>query len=74
MKPKYSNDLIKVTVMQTEEVHYFTSSGRCAAWIGKQSPQIERYIATGNSMDTFLGPCKFEMVDGSEIKYKYINI
>lgn len=74
MKPKYSNDLIKVTVLETNEVHYFTSSGRCATWIGKQSPQIERFISTGKEMETFLGLCKFEMVDGSEIKYKYINI
>lgn len=73
MKAKLNNNLVKLT-FNDGTFHYYTSENRAGYAIGKQVYNINRSIATGIEIIIELGKtCKVEIVDGSEVPYKYIN-
>lgn len=72
MKRKKSNKLILVNV--ADRKYYFTSANRAGIFLGLQANSVTWAIAhesvlTNNRDETVT----IEMVDGSDIPYKYIN-
>ena len=68
---KRDNNLIQITNTQTGEVRYFTKDSYAQSYIGcsvTAMPAIK-----GNKSRDFKH-IKYELIDGSEIKYKDINI
>ena len=71
MAKKEDNNLFKVTNLKTQEVRYYTSYQRIADAIGAKRTSIwQKHYFYGK--DTYKD-WKIELVDGSEIQYKYIN-
>ena len=69
MKRKENNNLIKV--IQPNNIGYFTSLNRVAKFLDVQVLTITWAITHGNTIKKC--DAKVEIVDGSEIPYKYIN-
>lgn len=69
MKTKENNNLIKVTTKDGS--FYFTSLNRTAKFLDVQILTITWAITHGNTIKKC--DAKVEIVDGSEIPYKYIN-
>lgn len=68
---KTNNNLIKITNILTKEVKYFTKDSYVCKYIGCSNTALSGVIS-GNSPK--YQNWKYEIVDGSEIKYKNINI
>lgn len=68
---KTNNNVIKVTNEQTGEVRYFTKDHYVMLWTGASQAALP-LIRCGTSRK--FPHIKYEIVDGSEIKYKDINI
>lgn len=68
---KLDNNLIKVTNTETGEFRYFTKDNYVAQWCGC-SPSAIYGIKSGYSKH--FPQFKYEITDGSEIKWKDINI
>ena len=68
---KYSNDLIQITNNETGEVKYFTKDTYIQNYIGCSQTAMP-LIKAGRSKQ--YSHIKYEIIDGSEIKYKDINI
>lgn len=72
MKTKKDNNLILVNVGNKK--HYFTSLTRAGRFLGMQSSSISWAIAHRNELVNNAGETvTIEIIDGSEIPYKYIN-
>lgn len=67
---KRDNYLIKITNTENGEVKYFTKDNYVLVYIGASQGALAG-IKSGNSRD--FSKFKYEIVDGSEIKYKDIN-
>ena len=73
MKQRKNNDLIKLT-LNGELVGYYSSTNRAAMKSGKAQASILWHLAhTGNWKKIDDEVWTVEVVDGSEIAYKYIN-
>lgn len=68
---KRDNFLMKFTNEDTGEYRYFTKDSYARQWIGCSITALGQ-IQSGTSLK--YKNWKYELVDGSEIKYKYINI
>lgn len=68
---KFNNDLIKITNLQNGEVRYFTKDAYIQIYIGCSQAAMPA-IKAGRSRD--YAYIKYEICDGSEIKWKDINI
>lgn len=74
MKQKKNNNLIKLT-LNGELLGYYSSPNRVAMKSGKAQASILWHLAhTGTWTDFDDEVWTVEVVDGSEIAYKYINI
>ena len=74
MKRKKNNNLILVNV-GADEKHYFTSANRAGQFLGIQQNSVNWAIVHGNTLiNNNDKEVTIELVDGSEIPYKYINI
>ena len=75
MTEKKDNNLIKITLDCNGKVFYFTSANRAGEFIGKQKYNIMKALKDGTNRIEFseIGPMKVELVDGSDVPYKYIN-
>lgn len=71
MKDKKDNNLIKVT-LSDGTIHYFTSTNRVAKYVNSVQSVIEYHMRRNNGEFKSIG-AKFEIVDGSNVKYKDIN-
>lgn len=68
---KRNNNLIKISNIETGEVRYFTKDSYVQHYVACSQSAVTA-IKTGKSRDyTYI---KYEIVDGSNIKYKDINI
>lgn len=73
MKRKKNNNLILVNV-GTDEKHYFTSANRAGQFLGIQPNSVNWAIVHGNTLiNNNDKKVTIELIDGSEIPYKYIN-
>lgn len=73
MKRKKNNNLILVNVGENEK-HYFTSTNRAGYFLGLQSNSVNWAIIHQNELVNSKNEIiTVELVDGSEIPYKYIN-
>lgn len=74
MKRKKNNNLILVNV-GADEKHYFTSANRAGNLLGIQPNSVNWAINHKNKLisndDRIV---TIELIDGSEIPYKYINV
>lgn len=68
MKKLSDNKLIKVTHPE-KGVWYFTNRWQAAEWSGTHPAAVSAVLAGGKRKDGI----DFELVDGSEIKWKDIN-
>lgn len=72
MKNKKDNNLILVNV--GDKKYYFTSSNRAGKMLGMQNNSINWAIIHKNVLTNNAGEkVTIELVDGSDIPYKYIN-
>lgn len=70
MNMKRDNNVIQITNTETGEVHYFTKDTYVQHCIGCTQSAMP-LIKAGKSVR--FPQWKYEIVDGGEIKYKYIN-
>lgn len=68
---KTNNNLIKITNLDTGEFRYFTKDSYVQAYIGCS---VTALLQVRGNKSLKYGNYKYEIVDGSEIKYKNINI
>ncbi len=72
MKQKTNNNLI--LVKSGNEKHYFTSTNRAGKFLGLQANSINWAIVHGNILfNNKDEEVTVNLIDGSEIPYKYIN-
>ncbi len=72
MKRKKNNNLILVNVGMTK--HYFTSANRAGDYLGLGNNSIMWAIMHHNELSNNKGDIiTVEIVDGSDVPYKYIN-
>ena len=73
MKTKKNNNLILVNVGENKK-YYFTSTSRAGKFLNLQSNSINWAIIHKNELvNNNNEKVTIELVDGSEIPYKYIN-
>lgn len=69
---KKDNNLILVNVGRIK--HYFTSSTRAGNYLGLQGSSVNWAIVHRNTLKSNKGEdITIEVVDGSDVPYKYIN-
>lgn len=74
MKEKKNNKLIYINIVGRESNLYFTSANRAGMRLKLQPNSVNWAIKHQNKLITENDEvCTIELVDGSEIPYKYIN-
>lgn len=68
---KQNNNLIKITNVLTGEIHYFTKDSYVRELLGCSTTAMYQLKAGGSPK---YQNWRYQIVDGSEIKYKDINI
>ena len=68
---KKDNNVIQITNNETGEVKYFTKDTYVQNYIGCSQTAMPLIKAGKSKQYSYI---KYEIVDGSEILYKYINI
>lgn len=68
---KKDNNVIRITNLETGEVRYFTKDHYVMLYVGCSQAAMPT-IKAGRSRD--FSNIKYDIVDGSDIKYKDINI
>lgn len=67
---KRDDFLIRITNTETGEFKYFTKDTYAQSWIGCSLTALQQ-IKTDTSLK--YKKWKYDLIDGAEIKYKYIN-
>lgn len=73
MQAKIDNNLVKLTQIGSDYVHYFTSLQRVAKFLGTYRDKIDYYYLKKAPLNINGNSYMIEIVDGADIKYKEIN-